>query len=136
MTGVSVRDLMTAPVMTVEADESLSEVAWAMTEKGIRSLAVIDADCRPVGILTSTDYLAAAADGADPETATVADYMTEGVETISPDAAVEGVAALLVDGGFNHVPVAEDGEVVGILSSTDLLEHVAGHGAQTGEATA
>ena len=46
--AATVQELMTAPVMTVEADEPLSEVAWAMEEKGIKSLAVVDEDvCTP-----------------------------------------------------------------------------------------
>ena len=121
--GVTVHDLMTAPVMTVEADDPLSEVAWAMEEKGIKSLAVVDEACLPVGILTSTDFVHMAADEAVPGEATVGDYMTTGVATATPDTPVEAVTSRLLEGGFNHVPVV-DGEVVGILSTTDILQHV------------
>jgi len=122
MSDTTVRELMTAPVMTVETDEPLSEVAWAMTEKGIKSLAVVDGDCQPVGILTSTDFIHMAADEAVPVEATVGDYMTTGVATTTPDSRVETVATRLLEEGFNHMPVV-DGEVVGILSTTDILEH-------------
>lgn len=121
--AVTVNELMTAPVMTVEADESLSKVAWAMKEKGIKSLAVVDEDCLPVGILTSTDFIHMAADEAVPTEATVGDYMTTGVATTTPDNRVEAVAARLLEEGFNHMPVVEE-EVVGILSTTDLLQHL------------
>jgi signal-transduction protein with cAMP-binding, CBS, and nucleotidyltransferase domain len=121
--GVTVHDLMTAPVMTVEAEEPLSEVAWAMEEKGIKSLAVVDEACLPVGILTSTDFVHMAADEAVPAEATVGDYMTTGVATATPDTPVEAVTSRLLEEGFNHVPVV-DGEVVGILSTTDILQHV------------
>ena len=121
--AATVQELMTAPVMTVEADEPLSEVAWAMEEKGIKSLAVVDEDCLPVGILTSTDFIHMAADEAVPTEATVGDYMTTGVATTAPDTPVEAVAARLLEEGFNHMPVVEE-EVVGILSTTDILQHV------------
>ncbi len=121
--AVTVHDLMTAPVMTVEAEEPLSEVAWAMEEKGIKSLAVVDEACLPVGILTSTDFVHMAADGAVPAEATVGDYMTTGVATATPDTPVEAVTSRLLEEGFNHMPVV-DGEVVGILSTTDILQHV------------
>jgi CBS domain-containing protein len=121
--AVPVQELMTAPVMTVEAEEPLSEVAWAMEEKGIKSLAVVDEDCLPVGILTSTDFIKMAADEAVPGEATVGDYMTTGVATATPDTPVEAVASRLLEEGFNHMPVV-DGEVVGILSTTDILRHV------------
>jgi len=121
--AVTVQELMTAPVMTVEAEEPLSEVAWAMTEQEIKSLAVVDEDCLPVGILTSTDFMRMAADEAAPTEATVGDYMTTGVATTAPDTPVEAVAARLLEEGFNHIPVV-DGEVVGVLSTTDILQHV------------
>jgi CBS domain-containing protein len=123
MPDTTVRELMTAPVMTVEPEEPLSEVAWAMEQKGIKSLAVVDEDCQPVGILTSTDFVHMAADGATPTEATVGDYMTTGVATTAPDTPVEAAAARLLEEGFNHMPVVEE-EVVGILSTTDVLQHV------------
>jgi CBS domain-containing protein len=131
MTGTTVSETMTAPVMTVEADEPLSEVAWAMERKGIKSLAVIDADCRPVGILTSTDFLRMAAEDDSPSAATVGDYMTTDVATTAPDTPVEAVAERLLEEGFNHMPVVDGGEVVGILSTTDILRHLSGVAADT-----
>ncbi len=121
--SVTVQELMTAPVLTVEADKPLSEVAWAMKQKDIKSLAVVDGDCQPVGILTSTDFIHMAAEEAVPTEVTVGDYMTTGVETTTPDSPVEAVTARLLEEGFNHMPVV-DGEVVGILSTTDILQHV------------
>jgi CBS domain-containing protein len=123
MADATVREIMTAPMMTVEADEPLSEVAWAMEQKGIKSLAVVDEDCQPVGILTSTDFIHMAADESVPTEATVNDYMTTGVATTTPDTPVQAVAARLLEEGFNHMPVVEE-EVVGILSTTDLLQHL------------
>lgn len=53
----TVADVMTAPVLTLDAATPLDDAAGAMVEAGIKSLVVIDEDCRPVGILTSTDVL-------------------------------------------------------------------------------
>jgi CBS domain-containing protein len=94
-----------------------------MEQKGIKSLAVVDEDCLPVGILTSTDFIHMAAEEAVPAEATVGDYMTTGVATTTPDTPVEAVAARLLEEGFNHMPVVEE-EVVGILSTTDLLQYL------------
>jgi signal-transduction protein with cAMP-binding, CBS, and nucleotidyltransferase domain len=124
MTETEVSQVMTSPVMTVEADEPLSEVAWAMREKEIKSIAVIDESCAPVGILTSTDFVRLAADAADPGEATVGEYMTEAVETVGPTASVTEVVTHLLTATYNHLPVVDDG-VVGIVSKTDLLEHFA-----------
>lgn len=123
MTDVTVDEIMTEPVMTVEADEPLSEVAWAMTEANIKSLAVIDDHCSPVGILTSTDFLHMAADESDPTDHTVEDYMTADVATIETGTPVSEVPDRLLDGDFNHIPVVDDGEVIGMVSSTDLITY-------------
>jgi CBS domain-containing protein len=123
MTDTTVAEIMTEPVLTVAADEPLSEVAWAMTEQNIRSLAVIDEDCRPLGILTSTDFLQMAADESDPTDHTVEDYMTTDVETVETSTPVSEIPDRLLDGGFNHIPVVSDDEVVGMVSTTDLLAH-------------
>ena len=120
MSDSDVTDVMTAPVMTVEADETLSEVGWAMQEKGIKSLTVIDEDCDPIGIVTSTDFVQLAADDQSPTEATVSDYMTDDVVTLSPETSVQTAVTELLSGGFNHAPVVDDG-VVGMVSTTDLL---------------
>lgn len=123
MTDTTVDEIMTTPVMTVEADAPLSDVAWAMTERGIKSLAVIDENCRPLGILTSTDFLHMAADEADPTDNTVADYMTTDVETTETGTPMSEIPGRLLDGDFNHIPVVDDEEVVGMISTTDLLAY-------------
>jgi signal-transduction protein with cAMP-binding, CBS, and nucleotidyltransferase domain len=121
MSDSDVTDVMTAPVMTVEADETLSEVGWAMQEKDIKSLTVIDEDCDPIGIVTSTDFVQLAADDQSPTEATVSDYMTDDVVTLSPETPVQTAVTELLSGGFNHAPVVDDG-VIGMVSTTDLLE--------------
>jgi CBS domain-containing protein len=125
MTETPVSEIMTTPVLTVAPDETLSDAAWAMRDTEIKSVAVIDADCDPVGILTSTDFVQLAADGVDPSETTVEECMTTSVETTAPDTTVSAAAAHLLDSGFNHVPVV-DGDVVGILTTTDILEHTTG----------
>ncbi|WP_336000130.1 cyclic nucleotide-binding/CBS domain-containing protein [Halorientalis halophila] len=126
MSDTAVSDVMTTPVLTVAADETLSEAAWAMRDTEIKSIAVIDADCDPVGILTSTDYVQAAADDVSTDETTVADYMTTDVETVAPDTTVADASEHLLDSGFNHLPVMDDDGVVGILTTTDILRHTAG----------
>ncbi|MFB6083221.1 MAG: cyclic nucleotide-binding/CBS domain-containing protein [Halorientalis sp.] len=125
VTETPVGEIMTTPVLTVAPDETLSDAAWAMRDTEIKSVAVIDADCDPVGILTSTDFVQLAADDVAPSETTVEEYMTTTVETVSPDTTVADAATHLLDGGFNHVPVV-DGDVVGILTTTDILRHTTG----------
>ena len=116
--------LMTEPVLTVEPSARLPEIAEAMRSQGINSIVAVDDGCRPVGILTSTDFVGVVADGA--RDGTVGDHMTEAVVTTSSDTPARAVAELMCEHDISHVPVVENGEAVGLVSATDLTEHVAG----------
>ncbi|MEF8974578.1 MAG: CBS domain-containing protein, partial [Haloarcula sp.] len=90
---------MTEGVVTAALDESLADLAARLVDHDIKSVVVTDDD-RPVGILTSTDYLELVADGADPTTTTVGDRMTGEVVTVRYDETVRRAARLMADRGF------------------------------------
>jgi CBS domain-containing protein len=116
---------MTESVVTSALDESLADLAARLTDLDIKSVVVTDDD-RPVGILTSTDYLRLVAEGDDPTATTVGDRMTQEVVTVRYDETVRRAARLMANHGINHLPVVDtDGKVVGIVSSTDLTRHLA-----------
>ena len=118
----TVADVMTAPVLTLDAATPLDDAAGAMVEAGIKSLVVIDEDCRPLGIFTSTDAVRLAADDGTASEATVGDYMSTDVVTTEPDTPLASVAGRLLEEDINHLPVTDNGEVVGMLTTTDLTE--------------
>ena len=127
MPDTDVRQLMTAPVLTVEPESSVEEVADAMLEQGIRSIVAVDEECQPVGILTSTDFVRIVAEGTPKDTTTVGDHMTTDIVTTAPDVPIPQVADEMVERGVSHLPVVDgDGEVVGIITATDLTDFIAG----------
>ena len=136
MNDATARDVMSTPVLTVERDDPLGEVAGAMIELGIRSVVVIDDACRPLGILTASDFVNAAAAGDGPAEATVDAYLTPEVVTVDPDATLTEVAALMVAEQIDHVPVVDGETVVGIVTTTDLTAAVADEAGEAGDATA
>lgn len=135
MTERLVADLMTSPVLTVDTDDEAADVAHAMADQNIKSVVAIDDDCRPQGIITSTDFVAMAADDRTPSETTVEEYMTTDIVTISPDIPAAEAAAEMRDHDVNHLPVVGDDEqVTGIVSTTDLTESLSGAVAQADEA--
>jgi CBS domain-containing protein len=80
-------------------------------------------DDRLSGILTERDILRAVADGLDDATR-VRDRMTANPETLDADDTTEHAAVLMIHGGFRHLPVVEQGDVVGVLSIRDLMRVV------------
>ncbi|WP_251342828.1 CBS domain-containing protein [Haloplanus halophilus] len=133
MTSTLVADAMTAPMLTLDAETPVDEAAQGMLEAGIKSLVVVGEGCRPEGIFTSTDALRVAADGRPTDEATVGEYMTTTVETVSPDDPLSTVARRMVEADVSHLPVTDaDGNGVGILTTTDLAEALSAAEAPTG----
>jgi CBS domain-containing protein len=123
MTDTLVSEIMTTPMLTLDADTPVDEAARGMLEAGIKSVVVVGEACRPEGIFTSTDAVRVAADATPADEVTVDAYMTTDVETVRPDDPLPAAARRLVDADISHAPVTDaDGNGVGILTTTDLAE--------------
>jgi CBS domain-containing protein len=116
------RTHMSRDLLTVEPTLPLTEVAKRMVAKDVGAVLVFDDDglC---GILTERDVLRAVADGIDDDTL-VRDRMTANPETLDADDTTQHAAVLMIHGGFRHLPVVEQGKVVGVLSIRDLMRVV------------
>lgn len=122
--ATTVSQIMTTPVLTVDPQTSLDEIADAMLDQAIKSIAVIDDDCTPIGILTSTDFIEVVSSDRSGAELTVGEYMTTEIVTAPPEISVTQAAAEMVEHGISHLPIIEDGTVVGIVTSTDIAEYV------------
>jgi len=113
-------DHMTRSLLTVSTEATLGEAAAAMTERGVGAVVVLEADAI-AAILTERDVMKAVAAGND-GSASVTDWMTRHPDTIEPDDTTDHAASLMIHGGFRHLPVVEDGKVVGMVSIRDLMK--------------
>jgi CBS domain-containing protein len=110
---------MTRDLLTVGPDEGLGAAAQRMAGRGVGAVLVMEGE-RLVGILTERDMLKAVAQGFKDE-AKVSEWMTRHPETIEASDSTEHAAALMIHGGFRHLPVLEEGRVAGIVSIRDLM---------------
>ena len=117
-----VSEQMATDLLTVEPTTTLVGAVQAMNARRVGAALVLEDD-RLVGVFTERDVLRAVAEGLVPETV-VGEWMTRGPETIEPDEPAEHAAVLMIHGGFRHLPVVEEGKVVGILSIRDLMRAV------------
>jgi len=108
------RDIMTPEVMTVSPDTPTENAARLLFTGSISGMPVVDADGRLAGVVTEFDIIAK-------EGRTVADIMTTDVVTISEDTDAETVAQILTSRRVRRLPVVRDGQVVGIVSRSDLV---------------
>lgn len=101
-------------------EATVAEAAEALITDGVGSLAVVEGR-RLVGIFTERDVVRAVSEGADPEDEAVADWMSETPDTFGPDVEVREAAAWLLEMGYRHMPVMQEGELLGIVSIRDIL---------------
>ncbi len=113
--------LVTRAVLTVEEDDSFSDAAVWMIERGVGS-AVVLKDGTPTGIITDRDALRVIARGTDIASMTVRDCVTRGLKTVSPSLDLVDAARVMRDKGFRHLVVVDDsGELAGVFSMRDLV---------------
>jgi citrate synthase len=111
---------MSTPVVTAAAGESISEVATRMREGKVGSVVVTD-NGAVLGIFTERDCVRFAAEGTDPDDATVGDWMTKDPDTVEPDKEVGEAFTSLAEHGYRHIPVVQEGDLQGIVSMRDLM---------------
>jgi len=115
----TVRDVMSTALLTVDATAKLTEAAALMDARGVGAALVMNGE-RLSGILTERDILRAVATG-EVEGTKVGAWMTHDPETIGPDERPGHAAAIMLYGGFRHLPVLEGDRPTGIVSIRDLM---------------
>jgi len=123
MDDVVVSQLMATPVETVTEETPIDEAATRMLEGHVGSLVVADGDDLR-GILTATDCVGIVAEGLDADGTPIREFMTPDPVTATPEESIRAVADRILDRGVHHVPVVEDGDVVGVITTTDLTAYL------------
>ena len=121
---ITVQDVMSPDVITVEASQTVKNAARSMAKFGISGLVVVN-EGDIVGILTERDILVrVVASGINPQSVQVKDLMSEPVIVVNPTMPLEKAVGLMFHEKIKKLPVVEaDGEdvkLVGILSITDV----------------
>jgi CBS domain-containing protein len=117
-----VRDVMTKSVKTVQTGSTVREAVQKMNKFDIGSIVVMD-NKRPVGIITERDILRKIVEqGIDPSVVKANDIMSYPLITAEPDQSIEEAARLMAKKGIKKLPVVEDGRLVGIVTSMDIMK--------------
>jgi CBS domain-containing protein len=112
-------------VYSIQSTASIADAVAEMNRHRVGSILVIDGG-KLVGIFTERDVLRRVVGaGVDPRTSRVAEVMTSGVMTISPDATIEETMRIFTEKRCRHLPVIEDGTLAGTISIGDITRWVA-----------
>jgi CBS domain-containing protein len=117
---INLGDVMARAVVSVAPEDTLGEAAQKMVDEGVGSAVVLDHG-RLIGILTERDLLKAAAGRVHTSEARVREWMTEEPVTASPETPAEEAVRTMLDYGFRHLPVVEEGRTIGVVSLREVV---------------
>jgi CBS domain-containing protein len=113
-----------ATIHYVVPDTTVLNAVEKMNEERIGALLVCESG-EMVGIFTERDVLCrVVGEGRDPITTRVVDVMTQEVVAVNSTTSVEEAMAVISERRFRHLPVVDDGELKGLVSSGDLTRRV------------
>ncbi len=109
-------------VLRAPPETSVARAARLMARKNVGAVMVIE-DGRLAGIFTERDVVfRVVACGLDPRATRLADVMTRKPQTIGPDERFGRALLIMHDKGFRHLPVVDDGKLVGIVSARSAMD--------------
>jgi CBS-domain-containing membrane protein len=144
-----VREVMSTDPVTVSAETGVEDLVRLLAESDLPGVPVVNADGHVVGMVTESDLVITDEEGEDlhiphyielmggliplesvrkfekrlkkAAAATVRDMMTAPAVTVEADDPVRKAGRLIAESGHNHLPVEEDGHLVGIVTRADVL---------------
>lgn len=125
MIDLSVGDAMTRSVRTITGGLTACDVAILFAESDIGSAVVVVPETDEiVGIVTESDIIQQVAAGADMGSVRVDSFLTAPVITIASSDSIHTAADLMKEHSIRRLPVVDDSDLVGILSTTDLAHYL------------
>ena len=135
---MKVAELMQRRVKTIDAEATVAEAILVLADQHISGLPVVDRTGRMIGVLSSSDVLVAEAETNDAvarqrlfEATPVQELMTPRPFTIDSRADVHEAAQQMLYGDVHRLFVTEGEQVVGVISTTDIVRAVANGGMPT-----
>ena len=122
--GITVKDIMTKSVISVDATLSVGEAAKMMEDAKVGAVIVMENNT-PVGIVTDRDFAVKIVAHAYQTTTPVKQIMSSPLIATSPDETVLMVADLMYTRNIRKLPVIDNDQVVGMITATDLVKQLA-----------
>jgi CBS domain-containing protein len=129
---MAVIDIARTNVLTESPDASVASVVRQIHDNDVAGLVIVE-DGTPLDLVTARDLLRGVLDDEfDAENTPVREFIDDGIPTVEAEEGMYELVELLSEHGLRRIPVVEDGELVGIISVSDVvvllgmeLQHVA-----------
>ncbi len=122
---MELRELVSGEIETIAVEAKAIDAAIQMQRAGVGSLAVMAEDDFS-GIFTERDVLRLVASGEDAASETVGEWMTMYPDSFLPDMEVSEAAEWMLAAGYRHLPVMDEGRLLGMVSIKDILWALSG----------
>ena len=119
--SMKVEEIMTKEVIAITPDETVQEALELMMHHHINGVVVAEGK-KVRGILTETDFLRKVHLHPEALGSKVGEVMTSPILTVSSSATIFSVVKLMLKRGIRKIPVVKEGELVGMVSFTDMLK--------------
>jgi CBS domain-containing protein len=108
--------------ITAAPDKTVSQAARLMATKDAGAVLVVE-DRQLIGIFTERDVVfRVIAPGLDPKATLLREVMTADPKTLGPTQSYGHALVIMQENGFRHVPVVEEGQAIGIISSRNAMD--------------
>ena len=114
-----VEEVMSKPVVITQRNVKVKHLKETFDRKNLGALPVLESDGTISGIVSVRDVLLANDDSL------VQDIMSDRVHILLPNNRLQDAAKVMVDQGVHHLVVMEEGKVIGMLSSMDIVRQFA-----------
>ena len=121
---MTISDVMTKSVISVDASMSINETAKLMEDAKVGAVIVIE-DNKPIGIVTDRDFAVKVAAHAYQISTPIKQIMSSPLFSINSDETVRAASDLMHDRGVRKIPVIDNGNIVGIITATDIVNLLA-----------
>lgn len=115
-----VADAMNHNVLTVSPTQTVRAACRQMVERSVGSVIVCEGSS-VTGIFTERDLVRAVSADSDLQTCSVSEWMTPNPDSVSPSEPCQAAFIRLMGAGYRHIPVLDEGKLVGMVSMRDLL---------------
>ncbi len=110
--------------MTARPDDSIHEIALRLASRKIGAIIIVGEQGKVAGIISERDIIRLIAEhGADALTMRASEGMTREVISCTGANTLDEIMEMMTRGRFRHMPVIEDGALVGIISIGDVVKH-------------
>lgn len=124
LSDILVKDVMTRALISVEASTTVYQVAKMMEQGGFGAI-IVKKDGLPQGIITDRDFAIKIAVNKYPLDTPVHKVASYPLQTINSNESILTAASFMSTKKIRKLVVVEDGKVVGIITSTDLVNQLA-----------